>query len=89
MSDQTKTEDFTKSLRSSATLLLRTLDRLQYDYGEASAGERSHTLVRGRSRLRHWNAISNNRYSRYFAVYTNHYRSSTFKRSVSHRIAKC
>jgi hypothetical protein len=31
MSDQMKTEDFTKSLRSSATLLLRTLDRLQFD----------------------------------------------------------
>jgi hypothetical protein len=44
MSDQTKTEDFTKSLRSSATLLLRTLDRLQYDYSEASAGELSERI---------------------------------------------
>ena len=41
MSDEKKTEDFTKSLRSSATLLLRTLNRLQYDYSEASAGELS------------------------------------------------
>ena len=41
MSDEKKTEDFTKSLRSSATLLLRTLDRLQYDYSEASARELS------------------------------------------------
>src|ERR1039458_10743525 len=41
MSDQKKTEDFTKSLRSSATLLLRTLDRLQFDYSETSARELS------------------------------------------------
>src|SRR5947208_3061893 len=40
-SDQMKTEDFTKSLRSSATLLLRTLDRLQFDYSETSARELS------------------------------------------------
>ena len=41
MSDQKKTEDFTKSLRSSATLLLRTLDRLQFDYNETSARDLS------------------------------------------------
>jgi hypothetical protein len=41
MSDQMKTEDFTKCLRSSATLLLRTLDRLQFDYSETSARELS------------------------------------------------
>ena len=41
MSDQKKTEDFTKSLRSSATLLLRTLDRLQFEYSETSARELS------------------------------------------------
>ena len=41
MSDQKKTEDFTKSLRSSTTLLLRTLDRLQFDYSETSARELS------------------------------------------------
>jgi len=44
MSDEKKTEDFTKSLRSSATLLLRTLDRLQYDYSEASARELSERI---------------------------------------------
>ena len=44
MSDEKKTEDFTKSLRSSATLLLRTLDRLQYDYNEASAHELSERI---------------------------------------------
>ena len=41
MSDEKKTEDFTKSLWSSATLLLRTLDRLQFDYSETSARELS------------------------------------------------
>jgi hypothetical protein len=41
MFDQKKTEDFTKSLRSSATLLLRTLDRLQFEYSETSARELS------------------------------------------------
>ena len=41
MSDEKKTEDFTKSLRSSARLLLRTLDRLQFDYSETSARELS------------------------------------------------
>ena len=41
MSNEKKTEDFTKSLRSSATLLLRTLDRLQYEYSETSARELS------------------------------------------------
>jgi hypothetical protein len=44
MSDEKKTEDFTKSLRSSATLLLRTLDRLQYDYSESSARELSERI---------------------------------------------
>jgi len=37
MSHVEKIEDFTKSLRSSATLLLRTLDRLQFEYCETSA----------------------------------------------------
>jgi hypothetical protein len=41
MSDEKKTEDFTKSLRSSATLLLRTLDRLQFEYSETCARELS------------------------------------------------
>ena len=39
MSDARNMEDFTKSLRSSATLLLRTLDRLQFEYSETSARE--------------------------------------------------
>jgi hypothetical protein len=41
MSTVKKTEDFTKSLRSSAILLLRTLDRLQFEYSETSARELS------------------------------------------------
>lgn len=41
MSKVKKTEDFTKSLRSAATLLLRTLDRLQFEYCETSARELS------------------------------------------------
>jgi hypothetical protein len=39
MTDEKKTQDFIKAMRSSATLLLRTLDRLQYEYSESSAAD--------------------------------------------------
>jgi hypothetical protein len=50
-----KTEKFTKSLRSSATLLLRTLDRLQFDCSETSARELSERV----SLLAHLDGLEN------------------------------